>query len=147
MDYWNPAHIPTNCSNTLFRYRAPGAMSAGVNVKKLDDAVGTTPFTVRYFQRDQMRRDTGYYPDTPLSLTHALFQKPHMSGLRPSAAAPEKIVSPPPSPSPPARAPVMPVPRPWASRRRCPTRSLATMTWASQTCECAPRETRRMSKE
>jgi len=95
MDYWNPAHIPTNCSNKLFRYRAPGAMSAGVNVKKLDDAVGTTPFTVRYFQRDQMRRDTGYYPDTPLSLTHALFQKPHMSGLRPSAAAPEKIVSPP----------------------------------------------------
>ena len=83
MDYWNPAHIPTNCSNTLFRYRAPGAMSAGVNVKKLDDAVGTTPFTVRYFQ------------DTPLSLTHALFQKPHMSGLRPSAAAPEKIVTPP----------------------------------------------------
>ena len=95
MDYWNPAHIPTNCSNTLFRYRAPGAMSAGVNVKKLDDAVGTTPFTVRYFQRDQMRRDTGYYPDTPLSLTHALFQKPHMSGLRPSAAAPEQIVTPP----------------------------------------------------
>ena len=38
MDYWNPAHIPTNCSNKLFRYRAPGAMSAGVNVKKLDDA-------------------------------------------------------------------------------------------------------------
>ena len=42
-----------------------------------------------------MRRVTGYYPDTPLSLTHALFQKPHMSGLRPSAAAPEKIVTPP----------------------------------------------------
>jgi len=94
-DYWNPAHIPTNCSNKLFRANAPGAMSAGVNMKKHDDAVGTSNFTVRYFHRDQIRRDTGYYSDTPLSLNHALMKAPHSQGLRPSSITPTKLVQPP----------------------------------------------------
>ena len=92
MDYWNPSHIPTNASNKLFRHQAPGALSAGVNVKKHDDKVGTSNFSVRYFHRDVMRKDTGYYPDTPLSLNHALMKAPHSQGLRPSPGVPATVV-------------------------------------------------------
>lgn len=95
MDYWNPAHIPTNAPAKLFRANSPGAMSGAVNVKKHDDAVGTSNFSVRYFHRDQRRRDTGYYPDTPLSLNHALMKEPHSQGLRPAAETPAKLVQPP----------------------------------------------------
>ena len=94
MDWWNPNHIPTNASARVFRAVAPGAQK-GAYLKKHDDAVGTSNFSVRYFQRDQMRRDTGYYPDTPLSLNHALMKAPHSQGLRPSAETPAKLPQPP----------------------------------------------------
>ena len=42
-----------------------------------------------------MRRDTGYYADTPLSLNHALMKAPHSQGLRPAAEAPAKLPNPP----------------------------------------------------
>ena len=94
MDYWNPAHIPTNASNKLFRHHAPGAF-VGAKVMRHDEAKGTSDFSVRYFHRDQMRRDTGYYPDTPLSLSHSLMKAPHSQGLRPPAEPPSKLPNPP----------------------------------------------------
>ena len=93
MDYWSPLTIPTNMSNKLFRHRAPGSQT-GAFLKKHDDAVGTSNFSVRYFHRDQIRKDTGYYPDTPLSLNHALMKPPHSQGLRPKAETPAKLVQP-----------------------------------------------------
>ena len=153
MDYWNPAHIPTNAPAKLYRWNAPGLRNGRpeAHLKKLDDKVGTNNFSVRYFHRDrtqispacppcrpraaqrrnsprgargevafhsgssslffptsspsslataapvlsasgvhvmlraEIKRDTGYYPDTPLSLNHALMKdKPLRSeGLTP----------------------------------------------------------------
>lgn len=40
------------------------------HVEQLDVAEGTSPFSVRYYHRDKMRKHTAYYPDTPLSLNH-----------------------------------------------------------------------------
>ena len=90
MDYWNPAHIPTNAPAKLYRWNAPGLRNGRpeAHLKKLDDKVGTNNFSVRYFHRDQMRRDTGYYPDTPLTLNHALMKPPHSQGLRPAPETP-----------------------------------------------------------
>merc|ERR1712046_461445 len=76
MDYWNPKHIPTNMPAKLYRWNAPGLRNGRpeANMKRLDDKVGTSYYSVRYFHRDQIKRDTGYYPDTPLSLNHALMK-------------------------------------------------------------------------
>jgi hypothetical protein len=94
MDYWNPNTIPTNAPAKSYRWVSPGSQPNGF-VKKHDDAVGTSNFSVRYFHRDRIRKDTGYYPDTPLSLNHALMKEPHSKGLRPSVECPPKLPQPP----------------------------------------------------
>ena len=94
MDWWNPNHIYGNVPARTFRGKSPGAQVCGL-VKKHDDAVGTNNFSVRYFHRDQMRRDTAYYPDTPLSLNHSIMKPPHSQGLRPSLEPPAKLPNPP----------------------------------------------------
>ena len=56
-------------------------------------------YSIRYYNKDLKRRDTGYYPDTPLSLNHALMkgkpQRPSDAPMRqqPSYNAFEKKVT------------------------------------------------------
>ena len=49
---------------------------------QLDAAEGTSPFSVRYYHRDKMRKHTAYYPDTPLSLNHNIMQGHRGRALR-----------------------------------------------------------------
>jgi len=80
MDYWNPArsgqHQITNAPAKMFRPHAPGLRVGRpeASLQKHDDKVGTNNFSVRYYNRDQIKRDTAYYPDTPLSSNHALMK-------------------------------------------------------------------------
>ena len=73
MDYWNSAHISGNMPAKAYRWLAPSS-NTGANLMKHDVAVGTSNFSVRYYNRDVMRRDVGYYPDTPLSTNHAIMK-------------------------------------------------------------------------
>ena len=43
---------------------------------------------MRYYHRNQIQRDTGYYPDTPLSTNHAIMKG---NPLRPPAEQPEAL--------------------------------------------------------
>ena len=52
MDYWNSAHIPTNAPAKVYRWVAPGAQ-VGAKLNKYDEKVGTSPFSVRYYNRDR----------------------------------------------------------------------------------------------
>ena len=58
MDYWIVGRehlgdaVLTNTPAKLFRWKAPGAQ-VGAVLKKLDDKVETTPFSIRYFHRDR----------------------------------------------------------------------------------------------
>lgn len=70
LDYWNPDHVITNLPAKLYRRVSPGSQPAATIPRKADDAV----YSIRYFQRDYKKRDTGYYPDTPLTLTHNLMK-------------------------------------------------------------------------
>jgi hypothetical protein len=70
MDYWNKDHVITNLPAKLYRRVSPGSQPPAEIPRKMDDAV----YNIRYFQRDAKRRDTGYYPDTPLSLNHNLMK-------------------------------------------------------------------------
>ena len=49
---------------------------------------GPLPAQVRYYHRNQIQRDTGYYPDTPLSPNHAIMKG---NPLRPPAEEPEAL--------------------------------------------------------
>jgi len=71
-DYWNPEHVMNNLPAKLYRGKTPGGnLKATAEVqRKADDAV----YSIRYFPRDARRRDTEYYPDTPLTLTHNLMK-------------------------------------------------------------------------
>lgn len=71
MDYWDPAAHATNAAAKHYRARAPGALSAPAVVQKAEPG---NVFSIRYYNRDFKRRDVGYYPDTPLSQSHALMQ-------------------------------------------------------------------------
>lgn len=73
MDYWNSAHLSGNLPSKVYRRMAPSS-NTGANLMKHDVAVGTSNFSVRYYNRDVVRRDTGYYPDTPLSTNHAIMK-------------------------------------------------------------------------
>ena len=52
MDYWNPNHVPTNAAAKVYRWVAPGAQT-GAKLQKLDEKIGTDPFSVRYYHRDR----------------------------------------------------------------------------------------------
>jgi hypothetical protein len=77
MDYWNAQHIPTNAPARLFRWKAPGAQ-VGANLQKLDAALDTSPFSVRYYHRDRellpLRFRTFVHSKAPsLVFTYAFF--------------------------------------------------------------------------
>ena len=71
MDDWNPAPAPTNAAARTYRWRAPSSLSHMANVARSEPE---NIFSIRYLHRDQRRRDTGYYPDTPLSMGHPLMK-------------------------------------------------------------------------
>ena len=80
MDYWNPKYavdgLLTNAPAKMYRWNAPGLRVGRpeANLSKLDEKLGTSNFSVRYFHREQIKRDTTYYPDTPLSVNHAIMK-------------------------------------------------------------------------
>lgn len=65
MDYWNanPTQIFDSALYPAKQYRwvAPGAQT-GANLKRHDDAVGTNPFSVRYFHRDRAQLSFFFSP-------------------------------------------------------------------------------------
>eukprot|EP00310_Coccolithus_braarudii_P022893 CAMPEP_0183350234 /NCGR_PEP_ID=MMETSP0164_2-20130417/18328_1 /TAXON_ID=221442 /ORGANISM="Coccolithus pelagicus ssp braarudi, Strain PLY182g" /LENGTH=130 /DNA_ID=CAMNT_0025522121 /DNA_START=49 /DNA_END=441 /DNA_ORIENTATION=+ len=70
LDYWNKAYTITNLPGTMYRPHSPGSGPAANIMRKGEENI----YSIRYFQRDYKRRDTEYYPDTPLSLNHALMK-------------------------------------------------------------------------
>jgi len=70
LDYWNKEHVINNLPAKVYRRVSPGSQPPAEIPRKTEDAV----YSIRYFQRDAKRRDTGYYPDTPLSLNHNLMK-------------------------------------------------------------------------
>jgi len=95
MDYWNAKYAAdgflTNAPAKMYRWNAPGLRVGRPEaiMSKLDDKTGTSVFSVRYFHRDQVKRDTGYYPDTPLSLNHSLMKgQPLRAAAGPPDSAP-----------------------------------------------------------
>lgn len=70
LDYWNPAHVITNPPSSTFRPHSPGSGPVPEIMRKGEENI----YSIRYFHRDYKRRDTGYYPDTPLSLNHQLMK-------------------------------------------------------------------------
>ena len=89
MDYWNSAHLLGNTPAKAYRWLAPSS-NKGANLMKHDAAVGTSNFSVRYYNRDMVRRDVGYYPDTPLSTNHAIM-KGHALRPPPSTEPPASL--------------------------------------------------------
>ena len=68
-------HVPRVDSTRLARLASGRPLPSRVStVQQLDAAEGTSPFSVRYYHRDKMRKHTAYYPDTPLSLNHNIMQ-------------------------------------------------------------------------
>jgi hypothetical protein len=70
LDYWNPEHVINNLPAKGYRRVSPGSQPLAHVPHKAQDAV----YSIRYFPRDAKRRDTDYYPDTPLSLNHNLMK-------------------------------------------------------------------------
>ena len=69
-DYWNPSHIASHYPHKHYRNVSPGsAPTAEVPVSGIDRV-----FDIRYFDKDTRRKDTGYSPDTPLSLNHPIMK-------------------------------------------------------------------------
>lgn len=64
---------PSRASTRLDSLASP-PLPCRVSTVQLDAAEGTSPFSVRYYHRDKMRKHTAYYPDTPLSLNHNIMQ-------------------------------------------------------------------------
>lgn len=64
LDYWNPAHIPTNASSKVFLHRRPGATSHLANCMKSEP---DKDYTVRYFHRDYKVRARGTRSWPPLA--------------------------------------------------------------------------------
>ena len=51
-------------------------------------------YSIRYYNKDLKRRDTGYYPDTPLTLNHTIMQGQPVRRLAAAshhAAAPQRV--------------------------------------------------------
>jgi len=68
-------HVPRVDSTRLARLASGRPLPSRVStVQQLDAAEGTSPFSVRYYHRDKMRKHTAYNPDTPLSLNHNIMQ-------------------------------------------------------------------------
>jgi len=83
LDYWNPEHTITNLSGKIYRKKGPGSYFAQVPHKQIENT-----YSIRYFHRDYKRRDTDYYPDTPLTLNHNLMKgKP----VRPDNLPPSQV--------------------------------------------------------
>eukprot|EP00967_Tisochrysis_lutea_P158496 scaffold324207_cov52-Tisochrysis_lutea.AAC.1 len=70
LDYWNKDHHIYNMPAKIYRRVSPGSQPLASVQRKAEEAV----YSIRYFQRDAKRRDTSYYPDTPLSLNHNLMK-------------------------------------------------------------------------
>ena len=86
LDYWNPAHIPTNAPARMYRFNGPGSQPLPTIPRKGDENI----YSIRYFHRDYKRRDVGYYEDTPLSLNHNLMKgKPTRPDDDPSGTLPQ----------------------------------------------------------
>uniref|UniRef100_A0A7S3BM80 Uncharacterized protein n=1 Tax=Haptolina ericina TaxID=156174 RepID=A0A7S3BM80_9EUKA len=75
LDWWNPAHIPTNAAARTYRFNGPGFhLNRDGKPPLLMRADPEKRWNTRYFPRDYKRREVEYYPDTPLSLNHALLK-------------------------------------------------------------------------
>ena len=69
-DYWNPGHLASHYPHKYYRNVSPGsAPTAEVPVSGSDRI-----FDIRYFDKDTRRKDTGYSPDTALSLNHPIMK-------------------------------------------------------------------------
>ena len=67
--------IAANASMKQYRPRTPGGQPLP-NIPKAGDE---KYYDIRYFPNDHRRRDVGYYPDTPLSLTHNIMKNTPLS--------------------------------------------------------------------
>jgi len=94
LDYWNDG-IASHYPHKYYRAVSPGSQPpAEVPISEPENV-----YSIRYFHRDTRRKDVNYYPDTPLSLNHALMkgkpQRPSDAPMRqqPSYNAFEKKVT------------------------------------------------------
>ena len=85
-DYWNSAHVMSNYPAKNYRWISPGGQN-GAHLQKLDEAVGTSPFSVRYYQRDRElhTRDRELLPSSHW-LACACCCRPHRAGRLNAAA-------------------------------------------------------------
>lgn len=84
LDYWNTEHAISNTPAKLYRRVSPGSQPAALVQRKEASSV----YSIRYYNKDLKRRDTGYYPDTPLTLNHTIMQG---QPVRPSDAPASQV--------------------------------------------------------
>jgi len=70
LDYWNDHGIASHYPMKYYRAISPGSQPpAEVPVSEPYNV-----YNIRYFPRDRKRKDVSYYPDTPLSMNHAVMK-------------------------------------------------------------------------
>ena len=68
-DYWNEG-IPSHYPHKYYRNVSPGSIPRAEVPVSGPDRV----YDIRYFDKDTRRKDTGYYPDTALSINHPIMK-------------------------------------------------------------------------